>query len=192
MKPLEHLLRALLLASGARAMRFKTLGEGVHSLVVSEACLGTMTWGVQNTEVEAHAQLDLALSAGVNFIDTAEMYAVPPSRETFGVTERYIGSWLAADPQRRAQVVLATKVSGLGRDYVTQLRRRDLLEYQSSSSSLPESELESQLEERFGAVPLKAALSRKQIVEALEASLARLQTVVVKKIVEDGGDVIFA
>ncbi len=63
---------------------------------VSALCLGTMTFGEQNSEVEAHAQLDRALAAGIDFIDTAEMYPVPPRAETQGLTERYIGSWLAA------------------------------------------------------------------------------------------------
>jgi len=151
-------------------MRTKVIGDGAHTLTVSEACLGTMTWGVQNNEADAHAQLDLALSAGVNFIDTAEMYAVPPSRATYGVTERYLGSWLAADSSRRAKVVLATKVSGMGLDYAPHLRRRDLLADLAKDVSADE------LEKRFGPVPAKALLSRAQIHESLEASLVRLQT----------------
>jgi len=151
-------------------MRTKVIGDGAHTLTVSEACLGTMTWGVQNNEADAHAQLDLALSAGVNFIDTAEMYAVPPSRATYGVTERYLGSWLAADSSRRAKVVLATKVSGTGLDYAPHLRRRDLLADLAKDVSADE------LEKRFGPVPAKALLSRAQIHESLEASLLRLQT----------------
>jgi len=82
-------------------------------LVVSEVCLGTMTWGQQNTESEAHAQLDHAIALGVNFIDTAEMYPVPPNAETQGRTEAYVGTWLAR--QRRDTVVVATKVAGPGR-----------------------------------------------------------------------------
>jgi aryl-alcohol dehydrogenase (NADP+) len=82
-------------------------------LVVSEVCLGTMTWGEQNTEGEAHAQLDYALAQGVNFVDTAEMYPVPPRAETQGRTERYLGSWLASKP--RGTVAVATKVAGPGR-----------------------------------------------------------------------------
>jgi aryl-alcohol dehydrogenase-like predicted oxidoreductase len=69
------------------------------TLVVSEVCLGTMTWGQQNTEAEAHAQLDRAIALGVNFIDTAEMYPVPPDAATQGRTEQYVGTWLAR--QRR-------------------------------------------------------------------------------------------
>ena len=76
----------------SRAMRMRWLGEGSPTpLWVSEACLGTMTWGEQNTAADAHAQLDLALSAGCNFIDTAELYPVPPSNASYGETERIIG-----------------------------------------------------------------------------------------------------
>ncbi len=77
---------------------------------VSKICLGTMTFGEQNTEIEAHKQLDYAVSKGINFIDTAEMYAVPGRKETQGSTERFIGSWLKN--QNRADLVLATKVAG--------------------------------------------------------------------------------
>ena len=86
---------------------------GQTDLKVSALCLGTMTFGQQNTEREAHAQLDRALAAGINFIDTAEMYPVPPLAETQGRTEQYIGSWLAARGYRN-RVVLATKVTGPG------------------------------------------------------------------------------
>jgi aryl-alcohol dehydrogenase (NADP+) len=82
-------------------------------LSVSAVCLGTMTWGEQNSEVEAHAQLDYAFEQGVNFVDTAEMYPVPPRAETQGRTELYLGSWLARQPRGRA--IVATKVAGPGR-----------------------------------------------------------------------------
>ncbi|AIW13109.1 NADP(H)-dependent aldo-keto reductase [Vibrio tubiashii] len=83
-----------------------------HStLEVSKICLGTMTFGEQNTEQEAFSQLDYALERGVNFIDTAEMYPVPPKANTQGLTEQYIGSWLAKSGKRE-KVVLATKVAG--------------------------------------------------------------------------------
>ena len=82
-------------------------------LNVSTVCLGTMTWGEQNSEAEAHAQLDAALAHGINFIDTAEMYPVPPRAETQGRTEAYVGNWLARRP--RGEVVVATKVAGPGR-----------------------------------------------------------------------------
>ena len=94
------------------AMQYSELGRtGVQ---VSRVCLGTMTWGQQNTEAEGHAQLDMALERGGNFIDTAEMYAVPPRPETQGSTERIIGTWFAADPGRRDRIVLATKIAGRG------------------------------------------------------------------------------
>ncbi|KAH8062358.1 oxidoreductase [Aureococcus anophagefferens] len=117
-------LRLLLVAPlFAGAMKYRNLGEeGPHRLRVSEACLGTMTWGEQNTEAEAFEQLDYALAHGVNFIDTAELYPVPPNAQTYGETERIIGRWLAADPSRREQVVLATKVTSFGRDYIPALR----------------------------------------------------------------------
>jgi aryl-alcohol dehydrogenase (NADP+) len=84
------------------------------SLAVSELCLGTMTFGEQTTEPEAHAQLDCALAHGVNFIDTAEMYPVPPGAATYARTEAIVGNWLARRP--RDKVILATKVAGPGRD----------------------------------------------------------------------------
>ena len=83
-------------------------------LDVSEVCLGTMTWGEQNSEAEAHAQLDLAVERGINFIDTAEMYPAPPSAGTQGRTETFIGSWLARRSDRD-RLVIASKVGGPGR-----------------------------------------------------------------------------
>ena len=73
-------------------MEYRTLGSS--DLKVSALCLGTMTFGEQNSETDAHAQLDYAVARGVNFIDTAEMYPVPPRAETVHRTEQYIGSWL--------------------------------------------------------------------------------------------------
>lgn len=93
-------------------MEFRKLGR--TGLEVSTVCLGTMNFGEQNTEAESHAQLDLALERGVNFLDTAELYPVPPKAETQGATERYIGSWLKARPGARDKVVLASKVCGRG------------------------------------------------------------------------------
>ncbi|WP_284946290.1 aldo/keto reductase [Acidisoma cladoniae] len=84
---------------------------GRTDLKVSAICLGTMTWGQQNTESEGHAQLDRAMDHGINFIDTAEMYAIPPKAETQGSTERIIGTWFKARGNRD-RVVLASKVSG--------------------------------------------------------------------------------
>ena len=89
-------------------MDYRRLGDS--DLTVSAICLGTMTYGQQNTEAEAHAQLDYALEHGINFIDTAEMYPVPPRPETCTLTETIVGSWLRH--RRRDELVLATKVAG--------------------------------------------------------------------------------
>jgi len=99
-------------------MQFSRLGRS--DLEVSRLCLGTMTWGEQNSEAEAHAQLDRAFAAGINFIDAAELYPVPPRAETQGRTERYIGSWLKARGLRD-RVVLATKACGRA-DWVGHIR----------------------------------------------------------------------
>ena len=81
---------------------------GDSDLMVSEICLGSMTWGKQNTEREAHQQLNYAIcDRGINFIDTAEMYPVPTEAETQGLTDKYIGSWLKKGSMRREDVVLA-------------------------------------------------------------------------------------
>lgn len=125
-------------------MKFKKLGK--TGISVSEICLGTMTWGEQNTEAEAHEQLDYAFSHGINFLDTAEMYPVPPRAETQGRTETYIGNWLAARG-KRDDVIIATKVAGRGeRNGITYLR------------------------------PLPIRLDQRNITAALEASLRRLRT----------------
>src|SRR5882672_4844219 len=84
---------------------------GNSTLDVSIVCLGTMTFGEQNTEADAHSQLDYAIERGINFIDTAEAYPVMPRAQTQGATERFIGSWLKKSG-RRSKVVLATKVCG--------------------------------------------------------------------------------
>ena len=109
---------------------------------VSKVCLGTMTWGEQNSEAEAHAQLDYSIDKGINFIDTAEMYPVPPNGKTQGRTEEYLGTWLAK--QSRDKLFIATKIAGPG--------RRDWV--------------------RGG----RTDLTRDIIAEAVETSLARLQT----------------
>ena len=80
-------------------MEHRRLGR--TDLNVSLICLGTMTWGQQNTEAEGHAQLDYAIDQGINFIDTAELYSIPPRKETQGSTERIIGSWLRERGQSR-------------------------------------------------------------------------------------------
>lgn len=125
-------------------MQYRKLGN--TDIDVSAICLGTMTFGEQNSEAEAHEQLDYALERGVNFVDAAEMYPVPPRAETQGRTEQYIGSWLASTG-RRKDIVLATKVTGHARtnmDYV-----------------------------RGGETP---RLTPAHIRQAIDASLARLQT----------------
>jgi len=121
-------------------MQYRTLPG--TDLKVSTVCLGTMTWGQQNSEAEAHEQLDYALAQGINFIDTAEMYPVPPNAQTQGRTEKYLGTWLAR--QQRDRLVIATKIAGPG--------RRDWV--------------------RGG----RTDLTRDVIAEALDTSLARLQT----------------
>ncbi|MDA8127700.1 MAG: aldo/keto reductase [Betaproteobacteria bacterium] len=116
---------------------------GNSDLFVPAICLGTMTFGQQNSEAEAHAQLDHALEHDVNFIDTAEMYPVPARSETSGLTERYVGSWLRRQPRDR--VILATKATGPGRgmDWIRKGR---------------------------------LGFSRASLQQALDGSLARLQT----------------
>lgn len=123
-------------------MEYKKLGfDGPR---VSRICLGSMTWGQQNTLQEAHQQIDCALDYGVNFIDTAEMYAVPPKPETYGKTEEIIGQWFLKT-KKRHQVILATKIAG-------------------PNPALGHI--------RGG----KGLLNRKDITEALDASLKRLKT----------------
>lgn len=115
-------------------MKLNKLGES--DLRVSEIGLGTMTWGEQNSERDAHLQLDFALAHGINFIDTAETYPVPPSARTYARTETYLGSWLAT--QKRDQLVIASKVAGPGRrDWVrggrTELTRENITEAVNNS-----------------------------------------------------------
>ncbi|WP_091569837.1 aldo/keto reductase [Oryzisolibacter propanilivorax] len=92
------------------------LSLGGSDLHVTPICLGTMTFGEQVAEADAHAILDAAVERGVNFIDTAEMYAVPAREATFGATEAIIGRWLAARPGMRQRIVLASKVAGPARN----------------------------------------------------------------------------
>ena len=98
-------------------MKYTTLPS--TDIKVSEICLGTMTWGNQNTEAEGHEQMDFALDQGVNFIDTAELYPVPATAETQGLTSEYIGSWLKNNT--RDKVVIASKIAGPG-DYTAHIR----------------------------------------------------------------------
>jgi aryl-alcohol dehydrogenase-like predicted oxidoreductase len=97
-------------------MKYKTLGR--TGITVSEICLGTMTWGSQNSEAQAHEQMDYAVGQGVNFFDTAELYPVTPAGpETIGLTEDYIGTWLKKSG-KRDEIIVATKVAGPGRPYI--------------------------------------------------------------------------
>ena len=96
-------------------MNYRKLG--ITDLKVSTICLGTMTWGEQNTQEEGFEQMDYALDQGVNFWDTAELYAVPPRAETFGHTEIIIGNWFKKTKKRK-EVILATKVAGPSREYL--------------------------------------------------------------------------
>ncbi len=121
-------------------MKYRKLGR--TGLDVSLIGLGTMTWGNQNTQSEGHEQMDYALDQGINFFDTAEMYAVPPSAETYGKTEEIIGTWFAANGARD-KVILASKIAGPALPWI-----------------------------REG----KARIDRKNILEAVEDSLKRLQT----------------
>ena len=96
-------------------MNYKKLGN--TDINVSTICLGTMTWGEQNTQEEGFEQMDFALDKGVNFWDTAELYSVPPKQETFGHTEIIIGNWFEKTKNRN-KVILATKVPGPAREYI--------------------------------------------------------------------------
>ncbi|MEX3690583.1 NADP(H)-dependent aldo-keto reductase [Paraburkholderia sp. BR14263] len=127
-------------------MEYRTLGE--TDVKVSLIGLGTMTWGEQNTEREAHAQIDYALDQGVTLIDAAEMYPVPPRPETQGQTERFIGTWLAQHRAARERIVLATKIAGPARQPHNPQHIRG-----------PQNQFD-----------------RKNLTEALDGSLKRLQT----------------
>jgi len=97
-------------------MKYSQLGAS--NLQVSRVCLGSMTWGVQNNQRDANEQLDYALAQGVNFIDTAEMYAIPPKADTYGKTETIIGNWLKENSAKRSDLVLASKIAGPGFAYI--------------------------------------------------------------------------
>lgn len=101
---------------GDCVMKYLTLGKS--ELKVSNICLGSMTWGTQNNQSDANEQIEFALSSGINFIDTAEMYAVPPTAETYGVTEKIIGNWIAQNKNRRSEIILATKIAGNGLPWI--------------------------------------------------------------------------
>ena len=92
-------------------MKFSKIGT--TGLDISRVCLGTMTWGQQNSEDQAHQQMDYALDKGINFFDTAELYAVPTSAATQGKTEEFIGTWFQKNSNRK-DIILASKVAGSG------------------------------------------------------------------------------
>lgn len=100
-------------------MQYRPLGR--TDLNVSQICLGTMTWGQQNTQAEAFEQMDYAVDHGINFFDTAELYSIPPKDETYGSTEAIIGNWFKARGMRD-QIILASKVCGPGADWIPHIR----------------------------------------------------------------------
>jgi len=100
-------------------MEYRQLGD--TDLKVSLICLGTMTWGQQNSQDEGFAQMDYAVEHGINFFDTAELYSIPPAAKTYGSTETIIGNWLNARG-KRDQIVLASKVAGPGADWIPHIR----------------------------------------------------------------------
>jgi|TARA_B110001452_G_scaffold265014_1_gene268981 aryl-alcohol dehydrogenase-like predicted oxidoreductase len=111
-------------------MKYRKLGN--TNIDVSLICLGTMTWGEQNSEQEAFEQMDLSLDRGVNFFDTAELYSIPPKKETFGSTEKIIGNWFKKRKSRE-KIILATKVVGRSgmkwfRGKETRLNKEQILE----------------------------------------------------------------
>ena len=125
-------------------MEMRELGR--TGIKVTTCCLGTMTWGQQNTESEGHEQMDYAVDRGVNFFDTAELYAIPPKPETQGATEKIIGSWFKARGNRD-KVILATKIVGRSTNTWHRDDKVDL-----------------------------CRINKEQIDEAVEKSLKRLQT----------------
>ncbi len=96
-------------------MKYKKLGT--TGIDVSLICLGTMTWGTQNSQAEAFEQMNYSLDNGINFFDTAELYSVPPTKESFGKTETIIGNWFS-ERKNREKVILATKVAGPGCSWI--------------------------------------------------------------------------
>lgn len=137
-------------------MKYNKLGAS--SLFVSEVCLGTMTWGLQNTEQEAHQQLDYALSRGINFLDTAEMYPVPTAAPGYvsGRCEEFIGSYLAKHREIRPNLIIATKIIGYTPKCITVVQRNPHREW---GDELP-----------------TARHDAKSVRMACEASLRRMQT----------------
>lgn len=136
------------------SMRYNRLGSS--DLTVSEICLGTMTWGCQNTEADAHEQLDYAISRGINFIDTAEMYPAPTTIPDHvpGTTEKHIGTYLAKNPDVRSRLIIATKIIGY-------TKSSKIAAYRSDPPKKPYPD---------------ARLDAQSIHDACNASLKRLQT----------------
>ncbi len=99
-------------------MKYTTLPQ--TDIKVSKLCLGTMTWGNQNTQAEGHEQMDYAVDQGINFFDTAELYPVPAEQSTYAETERIIGNWFQKTGNRD-KIVLASKIAGPG-DYTAHIR----------------------------------------------------------------------
>ena len=125
-------------------MKFKKLGN--TDLNVSLICLGTMTWGTQNTEIEAFEQMDYSIDKGINFFDTAELYAVKPRKETYGRTEEIIGNWVK-EKKNRDKVILASKIAS----------KTDGLEWIRDGSTT-------------------LGFDKKNMIAAIDGSLKRLQT----------------
>lgn len=97
-------------------MEFSLLGSS--NVTVSRVCLGTMTWGIQNNQNEADLQLNYAVEQGINFIDTAEMYPIPPTTESSGQTEVILGNWLNENKERRNNLIIASKIAGPGLGWI--------------------------------------------------------------------------
>ncbi|GMH45213.1 hypothetical protein BSKO_13170 [Bryopsis sp. KO-2023] len=138
------------------SLKHVTLGNS--DLLVSEACLGTMTYGQQNDEQEAHTIMSRAVDLGINFFDTAEMYPVAPKRETAGRTSTYIGSWLKTSSSKREDVIIASKIAG--RTEVTTMK----LQWLPANRSDPRGE------------EVMPRVDAKSIRSAVEGELRRLQT----------------
>ncbi|WP_261815647.1 aldo/keto reductase [Vibrio gallicus] len=97
-------------------MEYSKLGSS--NLNVSRVCLGSMTWGQQNNQQDADQQIEFALNQGVNFIDTAELYSIPPSPKTYGKTEAIIGDWLSRNRNQRQNLIIASKIAGAGLSWI--------------------------------------------------------------------------
>jgi len=115
-------------------MKYNKLGSS--DLNVSRVCLGTMTFGVQNTQADADTQLDYAIGEGVNFIDTAELYPIPPGKDLVGDTERIIGDYLSRNKEKRSDLIVMTKITGRGLSYI---RNADVIKASYINKTIEES-----------------------------------------------------